>query len=429
MKKTRNIPIYWGKIGDNLSHGVIAGTSLGNLKLSKPAILEAYRKAQSIRNLASVYLYQDIGYEVFDSTNYARPRFNRCAHSKLCFTSLPYLIWNLAYNSSSVSYRHDYERYQALRLTSALDMSPRAFDNLEDVQSRAWWNLQPRFEGELSLLNEIYELKDFKDILKHAVKFDYKNLATNFRKALKKGVPNVGYFDPTKPIASLYLTNEYAIKPMIKSIMTIHKQLFDVVQEKQLQFQALGEKVQKSHYRETLDNVSSLTPGTKNYFYLGSGSHKHTLFNATLEYTYKYEMRELMLAFMKYWGLTASFEAWWNAVPFSFVADYFISIGDSLHAMEKDKNVTLTESQYCESLTTTVSSGTHLVPHPKVLACVIDDVYIDGGLKFPRLIAGYEGTIFNRLPKAPYKGMALPRLHLPSYKQNLNLLALGRCFL
>jgi hypothetical protein len=141
-------------------------------------------------------------------------------------------------------------------------------------------------------------------------------------------------------------------------------------------------------------------------------------------------MRSTVDAFVKYWGLSPSAETFWNAIPWTFVFDYFVKIGDSIHAMEIDQNVDLRMTDYAESLLTTSTTGTHLLPgDSSIYRFLMVDDQILPKVSYPRLISGTKGTIYERQVTSPNFGPALPRLKLPSGKQSAVMASLVRCIL
>ena len=163
-------------------------------------------------------------------------------------------------------------------------------------------------------------------------------------------------------------------------------------------------------------------------------------FTATMEYTYEYRMRGLVRAFQKYWGLELDFEAMWNAVPFSFILDYFTTLGRSIHNMERDKNVNLAYSQYSESLLRTKTIG-YVATKPTYLrpCCSAYKVYVDTDKGYATSnsgvlltdsarvpLSGYMSSNYRRRVCLPNKGTALPFFKKPTSTQGLTMAALIR---
>lgn len=364
--------------------------------------------------------------EVFTSTEEKRPKYNNCTHLK-----------HTRINKSFGYYTDWGERYRYVkpfwRLTfptpfafSDSDVAHAGLGTLNAARSRAWWEMQPRFQGEVSMLNFLFELKDFRDIMKFATNFRYAEISKHLRHAddyLKRGT-----FDPTLPAAQHRLINEFAIKPLLSDWKRICEQALNSVVAVQEDFYQDGLDVQKSHYSEYLAEVESLSSIESDYYGtdIKLGYRTRTKFTATLEYTYKYTMRDLHHAFVRYWGLSGSFEAFWNAIPFSFLVDYFAKIGQALHAMETDPNVKTREIQYCESLLTTHEVGKFLVGSSATHTHVDLEEVNMGSTPF---ITGGLSSNYTRYVCNPRKGLYVPKVSLPNSKQGLNMLALARTFL
>lgn len=290
--------------------------------------------------------------------------------------------------------------------------SPITVDNHLTLQTtlaanRAWWTMQPRFEGKISLINFLIELKDLKSMAQHAYKIMQR--LKGLRKTLNRYKRNPTY-DPTKTCAEFYLEYQFGIAPLLKDLSTIWQQMSDIVREVQEEFASKGASDDgiTSHYTETLALESSTTPGTGNKRYRMLGTVKKTTFTATMQFNYDYKLREGCDAFLKFWGLSGSAEAFWEATPFSFLADYFVKIGKAIHAMEVDPNVKIYEHAYCESIKTTFTSGVH---HGKTDDGIVTLVVDGKSISETTLIAGYSGKKYNRAPGSPKKGLYVPKIN------------------
>lgn len=305
------------------------------------------------------------------------------------------------------------------------------------ARARAWHSMQPRFEGAVSMLNFLFEMKDFKDVSKALVnlRLSIYNISKRLDKKVSKwdrtGQIRTWAFDPTLPAAEALLVNNFAVQPLIRDVADIMLQASLIVAEVQKQFLEDGLSFQKTHFSETIVHDEQLVnPGYGLYpYYLRKGRVWKTRFTAHLYYKYSYRMRSAYEAFMRYWGLSGSFEALWNAMPFSFLADYFVQIGKSLHYMERDGNVDLTEWYYGESYKTTITVGTYIIDTPFLRSLIIDGEAVDLSKSPLNFVSGWKGVLYDRKLTEPVKIMAIPKLKLPSGSQSLNMLALARCFL
>lgn len=390
-----------------------------------------------------------IGTQAVSSTEKPRPLFNNFNNYRVQGVELPITFCNQIYNNE---HRFIYNGLVRMGIPSgtipgyAIPPSPGPYWRYcDDAQRRAWWSMQPRFEGEFSALNFIYELKDFKDIVRHIGKFSLSGVVNNV-KALKRKLTYAQTrvkqgstssnlvrtaSQATKTMAEVHLAKVFAVDPTIRDLTTLHGQLVTLIKDVQQQFFDRGKDKQSSHYSETIvDDQTLPVYYDKNKYWMRIGTRLHVLFTATMEYRYEYTMRSWFDALKRYYGLNVNASVVWNALPFSFVLDYFLKVGQAIDFMHTDPNVELRLMQYCESLLVTASCGTHYVPDERA------SMLINGGSHrndsddlspFPyELIAGYKGTWYTRNVTMPNKGTALPRLTLPSSKQVGNLVALLR---
>lgn len=388
-----------------------------------------------------------VGQQTFSSSQSPRPQFNNCNNFKVRGVELPVTFCNLAIYRTNYYYWAEMTRLGIPAGSSALLATPANpssyWIHCDGAQRRAWWSMQPRFEGEFSALNFIYELKDFKDIARHLSKIrpskildtvkGLKRRLTYAQKQVAQGSTSSTLVRTanaaTQTMAEVHLAKVFAVDPTIRDLTTLHGQLITLIKEKQQEFFDRGTDTQSTHYSEVIDQDSNLTNYTNNKYWHTYGSQSKVTFTATLEYRYEYKMRSWLEALKRYYGLNVNASVVWNALPFSFVLDYFLKVGQAIDFMSTDPNVELRMKQYCESLLSEATSGYSLSSDSR------NHVLINGGASLKsgevqspagQLIAGYQGTWYVRRVTSPNKGAALPRLSLPSSKQVTNLVALVR---
>lgn len=356
---------------------------------------------------------------------------NHCLHYKSRNVNLPFLQLtaqgtNPNYSIVWYHYRNNIVSYYPYSIQSM------GIPNIDYLASRAraWHSMQPRFEGRMDLLNFLFELKDFKDIVKHI--FKYRSTLDKLRKASNawRGLPPDLAKQRTRPdhaLASANLLNQLMIQPLVRDLGNICQQMNILVSEAQQQFSDNGSELQSSHFSEELQRIGSPTQGTAFYKWQMSGEVNFTTFTATLRYKYSYSMRPTFLAWMKYWGLSGSFNTMWNSMPFTFVADYFVQIGNSIRAMEHDPNVKLSEFDYCESLKTRYIKGTFTSGDASNFILIVDGKICD--YKKDIVLSGLDASVYRRIPCDPYYGPAPPKFKLPSGQQALNMASLLRCLI
>jgi len=377
------------------------------------------------------------GIETFESTTRPSPEFNECKHLKKFGYNYPYL-WIIEGSTSSYFYNGWYWRKQmAGSRNTAANFSPLPWYTCDGAQRRAWWEMQPRYESEIQFLNFLYELKDFKRMAKSLMSFEFSKIGSKMRDLRRRLVKLSNETkllvqaggtlrDITKTAAEAQLVNSFAIKPLISDVAAILHTLALTVETAQSQFAARGAINQMSHYTETINESKTGSYGTANSAMYFTGTRDVTTFTACMQYRYKYKMRHGWELIKRGMGLEFNAEVLWNAIPWSFLVDYFYKVGHAIHTMSTDPNVTLSMSQYSESMLTRRDSGIMWDKTvPKGL--YIYAPYSNGvGGMVP--LAGYAGSHYERRVTMPNKGVALPKFAHLSTGQKWNMAALIRAF-
>lgn len=381
------------------------------------------------------------GEEIISYTRFKPPKYNLCTHR---FTQLLNYAYTATYYTTALHtsvagayYMRRKDGYSTPTLSLVSTLNQHYTADADSARRTAWSTMQPRFEGDISMFNFIVELKDFKSLAtKLLTKHPIAKLSNYMRKISRK-IRKRGTWiaDHSKPLAELHLQNEFALKPLLSDIFTITCQIEELVANVQQEFSDAGRERNSRHYTEELFRTEAdiRTPANiANAPQITVGTTCTTTFNATMEYSYEYNMRGTLDAFMKYWGVYPSAEAVWNALPGSFLFDYFIKVGDSLKLASRDPNVLLNMSQYCESLKSVMSVGVCFKPEwlyaPVVLTGLTYGSMPVGLSTSNNQVHGARTLLYTRYPTSPNKGIALPRVKLPSSKQAINMLALARCF-
>jgi hypothetical protein len=429
--KTRNIPIHTGSVPDLLwspqyEIGGYPPECYNNRWKTDEEYMAAYTNASLARYMSVPcdHSYWDgVGTEAFESSKRRRPHYNDCYHTRCRGLNLPFLAATCVGSAGYTS------MFRRIGFPSKLDMTDTPELSLEysSAQRRAWWHMQPRFEGRISMLNFLFELKDFRDIAKYVLKADkikhFRSLGRWFRKNMNR--PE--FFDPTRSAASIWLSWHLNWEQFFKDCSSIFAQAATLAREAEASYKTRGLGQQKSHYSEIIYDDSDFAPVSRyGPIFTEYGSRRLVKFTASMQYKYAYTMRTTMDAFIHYWGLTLTAEAFWNAIPFSWVADYVIRIGDSLHAMNTDPHTDLCLCEYCESVLDMHTQGYHITPTTPYNKYLI----IDGSLwaaKDTRLLSGLERTRYVREVRPPNYGPALPKLHFPTKVNALTFAALVRC--
>lgn len=350
-----------------------------------------------------------------------RDAFNPCTHKKTqyvckCFGHI-LRVWD----------RPTWYQYApALRLNttgSPIESLRNHFHNdLLSARVRAWKTMQPRIEGEMQLMNFLLELADVRKLLTHALEILGQLRWCRFKYRLSKR--RKCWVDPTLPVSNLGLEYNLAIAPLISDLSHMWTQLAEKVSDLQDQFINDGKELQTRYYDELLYENRSGSYGTQKNYYQWYGTEKKTLFHATLDFKYTYKRRSLLDFGKRYWNLNLTPEVVWNGLPFTFVLDYFLKIGDAIHFMAVDPNLNMETLEYGESLKSWQTSGTHVYRGKDKSILYVDGAESEHG----GLVSGYESIIYNRYVATPQKiGAYAPKLTKGlKNKELFNLLALSR---
>lgn len=198
----------------------------------------------------------------------------------------------------------------------------------------------------LSLLNSIYELKDFKSLpmtirrVRHFLefrkgKFSLLSLARKFpRQTLK---------DAIRLSADVYLQKEFNIGPLLSDIAGVRTAISDVRQELARVLKNASRPIH-SHWScdiEAYRNVNETSSGTlttpfvsKGISYTRSVYYDVKKFNVTLDYSYTLppgvSQDSLLPALLDRFGVNLNPAIIWNAIPWSFVVDWVVNVSSWL---------------------------------------------------------------------------------------------------
>jgi hypothetical protein len=399
-----------------------------------------YRAGQSMAMTPALIKQLEIGHEQIEHTTRGKPLFNNCKHIRTRGINIPFMF-SVCYSGTTHS-TFDYRRYTfpaGYTLNSLGVYSEVPWGAVEDMRRRAWWEMQPRFETEVQLLNFIYELKDFKQIARHFMRFESSKLGVQLHQFWKKLRRVSSHTSKTKlagktlsgltrTAAEARLVNEFAIKPLISDISAMFTTIASVLERLQQEFAGKGVLHSFRHYTEDIHNTKVGSYGTRYYSPRYLGVEDAARFTATMQYSYRYKLRkgwDLMKAAL---GLEFTAEVLWNMIPFSFLVDYVYKIGDALHRMRLDPNVDMRLLQYCESILHTTKAG-YLIDraHPTLKAFYSPYEESEEDTT-PILVSGYERKAYRRRVVSPNVGTATPLAKMPSSGQLWNFAALVRCF-
>lgn len=366
--------------------------------------------------------YEKTGKESITYTNGFRDEWHNCTHYREQFVILPYAYVKPHYRYSTLYEVEEFGRKGVTSSAIPVSIKSHTSTGLRTAKIRAWLTMQPRYEGEISLINFLWELPDVTRLIRQFIngihilrRFIHRN-----KKARAYSMHSV-----SGDAASAVLTWNLAIQPLISDIHAIWANLLTAASEAQAAFAQEGLTADTSYYSEVLNTLDNFSYGTTNGYFWGYGTSTTTKFTAALEHTYGYNMRNMHRNYMKYWGLDLTPEAIWNGIPFSFCIDYFVKIGDAIRYMSRDKNVKVNVIRYSESLKTKKSAGTHLTSKSS-FSSSYEETLINGRLGSTGLVSGYSAKLYERCLTSPTSGLYIPKVKSASDKQKLNLICLIR---
>lgn len=228
--------------------------------------------------------------------------------------------------------------------------------DLELLKQRAWKSILPAVKAELSLINSVLELKDFKSLAKTIVA-KVKNpasVSTSFAKMMAafRSRRNYSAKSLSGVASSNYLQWSFAFAPLLSDIAALHRAA--ILTEKRLnRFITQEGRVKTRHYRVELDELtSSDVSSPRNSYqasfwpalYLAYFGHQRTVtaersvFHVEIEYNFNFTQYQReharVLAYLDALGVNFNPAIIWNALKWSFVIDWVIGVSRWLEQFE-----------------------------------------------------------------------------------------------
>lgn len=240
--------------------------------------------------------------------------------------------------------------------------------NLEDLKQRAIKSIMPGIKAEMSVLNSLYELKDFRGMVRavtnkvlrirnltaklpakywgRAVLADLQRGWQRYIRSLQKESVGGLHLRGAGIAASNYLQWKFAIAPLIKDVQSARNALKSL--EKKLNRLVTNEgRVRTGHWTthfEEAHDESRSDPYSLSYpLYLpvtvASSTERdactvETRFHCEIRYNYNltnYQREHArMLSLMDAFGVNYNPAHIWNAIPFTFVLDWIIGVNQYL---------------------------------------------------------------------------------------------------
>lgn len=240
------------------------------------------------------------------------------------------------------------------------------------MYGQCYTDLIPEFEGDMSLANFIYELKDFKGLLKSipraarhlkriprsGVSWD---LAPEARPAKKTGESDrdftrrlnrwrrghvYSFFDT---MSTLDLTYSFAIRPFFRDLQVIMKQ-WNGLSEAVAAVNRQG-SIRNVRHATRIQNLSETSTGTNEFRVL---TLKRNVYRLTAEMTYRVRPTDRCSQWLAWQGLRMSPKKAWDMLPFSWLLDHYCNIGEALGSFDAGE-VDFDMTRLMESVTSEVA--------------------------------------------------------------------------
>lgn len=228
-------------------------------------------------------------------------------------------------------------------------------ENLNDLNRRALNAMWPTIKAELSLINSVIELKDFKRPLQSLVRFVTSGGFNRLLKVMRKAgsIGNPSFSALARKGAAGYLQYKFNLYPLYSDIRGIVSALTRTEKRINALLSRAG-RVQRKHFSyawtefpDVNDDISAYGAAAteianENYMHTCISkrlvTYKPTTFHAEIEYNYNYSRFQTehaqWLASLDALGVNMNPAIIWNAIPWSFVVDWVLGVSRALDQLK-----------------------------------------------------------------------------------------------
>jgi hypothetical protein len=206
----------------------------------------------------------------------------------------------------------------------------------------------PRIKAELSSVNSTIELKDFASLEGTIRNIDKLQVGLLRKKRAFKNIAHI-----LRVAADVYLQAKFNILPLISDVNGVYRSLANIEKRINALVSRAG-KLQVKHFRVPLTDLrgsqeseSGRTVGSfrriggeADLSSYSTADNERTVqvdaseFHAQIQFNYHYSVYQLeharVLALLDAWGLNINPQIIWNAIPWSFVVDWLVGVGQWL---------------------------------------------------------------------------------------------------
>jgi len=282
----------------------------------------------------------DADIESIDYENANRKRFTNCLHLRRR-SSIPLIDCSDIYSGWKNVY-HNGLTYQLVMATEPtvphydVSEAPVQLD-WQALSYAAWESMRPQIESATNLLTFLHELKDLKKL---------PDLWSQKRPLLKNA-------------ANLHLNYSFGWAPFLADVWNLYSTLKGVNHALDVFLQAAG-KPQKRHYKRVLKGspldtvILQRNIGAAVRSIRVERQTSDITFCATMSYQYSVgggpELLKQVRGWLDAFGVNLNPQVIWDAIPFSFVVDWFFNIGQELNALKLELLPAVTYiTDYCHS--------------------------------------------------------------------------------
>jgi hypothetical protein len=218
-------------------------------------------------------------------------------------------------------------------------------DILEALKQKSLNTMMPSIKSELSVVNSIYELKDFESLPR-----TLKRIYSFFASFAKRGLTLKKLLRSTGQTGSdSYLQAQFNVLPLLSDIVGIHTALLSIEQKIRQLVNRAG-TVQTRHFRWAWTEYDDINDSSSGHHVFQNGIeipnawipytgmllerkvvNSPSIFHAEMQYNYYYTDGQLehaqVLGFLDAIGANLNPTIIWNAIPWSFVVDWVIGVG------------------------------------------------------------------------------------------------------
>jgi hypothetical protein len=227
-----------------------------------------------------------------------------------------------------------------------------------------------------------------------------------------------------------------AIKPTVSDVCAIHKAI-TTAQKSLNAFNAQGRILSRHHFSKVVSSVTTVSSFTGGSYRYKTYSTTSVTYCAAASAKAHHNVSGALDLFLQRWGLQMSPSLIWNAIPFSFCVDYFLSVNKMMASLSRDAGTTFTVSDYQESVKIVSEKCTVLQSSPRTgytTKYFLGGTYGDTGQsailpdEYPVSLVTLSRYVRSPIMPPPFSlgGMVPPRFKWPTFLQTANVVALQR---